>query len=822
MDKKRILIAEDEAIVAEDIRRTLEKFGYQVVGMVSSGAEVLAKTAEFNPDLVLMDIVLQGKMNGIEAAEVIQTRHQTPVIFLTAYADAATLERAKVTEPFGYILKPFEDQSLHTAIEIALYKSQAQKRIAHLNAVLRAVRNVNQLIVREQDLDRLIQQACRLLVETRGYHQAWIFLLDSDLEIFKTATAGSAERDREMLELLEQRLRPGCIGFFHQPGLTILSVLADSCPTCPLRQYYEKEGAFITRLEIAGEPYGLMGVALPQAMLGDVEEQSLFQEVAGDLAFAIHGIYLTEKNRLAEEERRQTEARLHAIFSYAPNVAIQGFDRQGRMLFWNKAAEAIFGRPEINGVADIFDDLLTDKNGRQNLKMILAEVDRTGLPYGPQEFVFHNPAGHQGIAKATIFSIPVEQGSKEFICMSVDITDLKQEEENRVKLEAQLRQTQKMEAIGTLAGGIAHDFNNILAALLGYTELSLLGLDLEPDQEQIRKNLEAVIQAGNRARDLVRQILTFSRQSEEKQKPVQVSLVVQEALKFLRPSIPTTIEIQAHLDAKNGDDMVWADPAQIYQVVMNLCTNAYQAMQERGGILRVSLTNILLRNEPIQTIPQLQEGSYVKLTVRDTGQGMDAWVKDRIFEPYFTTKKPGEGTGLGLSVIHGIVMHLNGAIVVYSEPGRGSTFQIYLPHWKGTSVPRLDYAASIPRGQERILVVDDEPPIADLVQQLLQRLGYQVTAVTNSQEALKIFQANPDAFDLVITDLTMPHLTGLELSRKILQRRADLPIILCSGYSDITVAAEMRKIGIKEYLMKPISARTYGETIRRILATSKE
>ncbi|MBM4288125.1 MAG: response regulator [Deltaproteobacteria bacterium] len=817
--KKTILIVEDEAIVAEDIRRTLERLGYGIAAVAASGPEALAAIAVAKPDLVLMDIVLQGEMSGIRTAEIIRADHQIPVIFLTAYADADTLARAKITEPFGYILKPFEDRSLHTAIEIAQYKNEAEKRIAHLNDVLRAIRNVNQLIVRERNLDRLIQQACDLLVETRGYHQAWIVLLDEELRGFKAASAGLSSGPEDVLAFFQRSQPPECAGLLQEKDMLCLPDILAACPAFPVNPLQETKGAFLVRLKTSGRFFGLLGVVLPGTLIADEEEQALCRQVAEDIAYAIHGIYLAEQVSRTEAERRQTVARLDAIFQHTPNVAIQGFDKEGRLLYWNKTAEAILGRPENSEGWDIGANQLFLPDGEQSFQAVLAEVDRTGLPYGPREFYFYHPSGYTGVVCAAIFAIPVEQHPREFICMSIDVTDRKQAEENRARLEAQLQQTHKLEAIGTLAGGIAHDFNNILSAILGYAELSLMNLEKESDHSQISKNLQAVLQAGNRARDLVRQILTFSRRAEEKSRPVQVSLVVKEALKLLRSSIPSTIGIQVHLEADT--DLVWAEPAQIHQVVMNLCTNAYQAMQKKGGVLGVSVATVPMTPDLLKTFPHLQDCQHVRLTVRDTGEGMPQWIKERIFEPYFTTKGPGEGTGLGLSVVHGIVMHLQGAVEVESVFGRGSTFQVYIPCLEGVRPPEIDVSTFIPKGVGRILFVDDEAPIVDLVDKLLQHLGYRVTATTSSEEALKIFQADPEAFDLVITDLTMPHITGLVLARKLLQQRPDLPIILCSGYSDTLVAAEMKKIGIREFLMKPINVRTYAESIKRVLDSSR-
>ncbi len=384
--------------------------------------------------------------------------------------------------------------------------------------------------------------------------------------------------------------------------------------------------------------------------------------------------------------------------------------------------------------------------------------------------------------------------------------------ENR-KIESQLRQAQKMEAIGTLAGGIAHDFNNILSAIIGYTELAQ---DTLSPENGSYKNLEEVLRASFRARDLVKQILTFSRQVEGEYKPVQVHLILTEALKLLRSSIPSTIKIEDQVDRNSG--MVIADPSQIHQLIMNLCTNAYQAMEETGGIMRVTLERTMIDSTLTSEFHQLHEGPYMKLSVSDTGRGMDESTAERIFDPFFTTREKARGTGLGLATVHGIVTNLGGHIHVDSSPGKGSSFTVYLP-CSGIEPPHEPASTEgFPGGQgERILMVDDEASIAQIEKQMLEDLGYIVTSKTESTDAFETFRRQPAQFDLVITDMTMPNLTGVDLSRKILQLRPDIPIILCTGFSDHVDRDRAHQLGIRAYLEKPFDKASFAQTIRRVL-----
>ncbi len=380
------------------------------------------------------------------------------------------------------------------------------------------------------------------------------------------------------------------------------------------------------------------------------------------------------------------------------------------------------------------------------------------------------------------------------------------------KLETLLRRTQKNEAISTLTGGIAHDFNNILTAILGYTEIAM---GRTQQETPIHTNLEAVLKAGYRARDLVKQLLTFSRQTDQDKKPLQVSLVVKEALKMLRAALPTTIEIRQ--DIKNDSGKVMADPTQIHQMLVNLCTNAARSMHEKGGILEVILSDIELDSRFTDQHQGLKPGPYVKLTVSDTGHGISRSTIQKILDPGFTSKAGEKGPGIGLTVVNGIVKNHGGTLTVYSEHNRGATFNIFLPSIVEEGSQDIGLITSLPRGNERVLFVDDEHILADLGEHMLKPLGYTVTTKTNSIEALEIFRAQPQNFDLVVTDMTMPNMTGLELAGKLLQIRADLPIILCSGFSEMVTHDKARGTGIREFVMKPVDLGEMAKIVRRVL-----
>jgi PAS domain S-box-containing protein len=384
----------------------------------------------------------------------------------------------------------------------------------------------------------------------------------------------------------------------------------------------------------------------------------------------------------------------------------------------------------------------------------------------------------------------------------------------QVKLEKDLRQAQKMEAIGTLAGGIAHDFNNILAAIIGFTEIAKFRLG--PD-DPARRNLDQVLKASARAADLVKRILAFSRQGEQKRQAVPIVSIVKEALKLLRPALPTTIEICSEIALSPEEGVVFADPTEIHQVLMNLCTNAAHAMRSKGGTLLVGLSLVTLRDCPDPLHPDLGAGVYVRLSVSDTGPGIDPAVMERIFDPYFTTKAVGEGTGLGLSVVQGIARGYGGTVRAHNEHGKGARFEVFFPGMNKEASISAETSATLPSGAERILFVDDERDLVDLGKELLESLGYKVVAEKGSLEALESLRADPYGFDIVITDMTMPGMNGKELAREVLALRPEMPVILCTGHSEIIDDKLAKEMGITAFVMKPYNAANFAATIRKTL-----
>jgi PAS domain S-box-containing protein len=430
-----------------------------------------------------------------------------------------------------------------------------------------------------------------------------------------------------------------------------------------------------------------------------------------------------------------------------------------------------------------------------------------------ESFTDAQAVAHTIVTNRTLYTD--KKGDHFIVAILRDITDQKQAEAEKIRLEARLTQSQKMEAIGALAGGIAHDFNNILQPMLGYSEL--LQQDLPANTPQ-RRYVDGIYYSGMRAKDLVNQILAFSRQSEHKTTPVRIQTILKEVVKLSRSTIPSNIEISQEIQKECG--CVMADPTQLHQIAMNLVINAYHATEKNGGEITVRLREAKIDKDALADT-SLRPGRYAVLSVADTGCGIDPTIMDKIFEPYFTTKAQGKGTGLGLSVVYGIVKEYHGDIKVFSKVGKGTTIDIYLPltdNFSGAASP--ESIANYPTGRERILLIDDEEMIAELEKNLFERLGYQVTVRLSSVDALEAFRSNPDAYDLVITDMSMPNMTGEQLARELIAIKPEIPIIMCSGFSESIGRERAQAIGIKEFLMKPVTISDMSQLVRKVLDES--
>lgn len=521
---------------------------------------------------------------------------------------------------------------------------------------------------------------------------------------------------------------------------------------------------------------------------------------------------ITERT-LSEQALRESEQKFRAITNTAANAIIL-MDDQGKISYWNPAADKMFGYTSQEVLGLELHTLIAPNHYHDSIEKGLKAFSKTGE--GPVlgatlELTAVRKDGSHFPIELSTSSIDLN-GKWHAMGIIRDITQRKLAAAEHERMEAQLRQAQKMEAIGTLAGGVAHDFNNILAAIIGYTELALHEI---PEGSKTHRQLDKVLQAGFRARDLVNQILTFSRKREQERKQVQIGPILKETLKFLRASLPTTVDIRQQI--LDPLAMILADPIQIHQVVMNLCANASYAMRGNGGVLEVGLSRVQIDQGALVETPHLKPGAYVKLTVKDTGHGMTPEIMERVFDPFFTTKGKGEGTGLGLSVVYGIIKSLNGAISAQSTPGEGTVFEILLPRVESETIIENEISEQTPTGNERILIVDDEEMLVEMAQGLLENLGYDVTGVSDSRKALALFHQDPEAFDLIITDQTMPAMTGCALAAEIMKLRTDVPVILCTGLMEAVSEEQARQAGVREFLVKPYVVGELSRTIRNVL-----
>jgi len=516
------------------------------------------------------------------------------------------------------------------------------------------------------------------------------------------------------------------------------------------------------------------------------------------------------KERTAELE--ESHERFRLLADLLPEMVFET-DLQGNHTYANRLALDIFGltSEDLKRGFNIRDAVAPKDHHRvmENAKKIIDGEERSGA-----EYTVRRKDGSE--FPAFVHATRIERNGQVVGLRGIviDLTEARRAEAERMRLEEQLHQSQKLEALGTLAGGIAHDFNNVLAIVLGNAELALEDLKGNSGPE---RNINQIIDASKRARQLIKQILAFSRKTERGKTPLALTPLIKDTFTLLRGTLPTTIRLE--LDLQSKSDTVLADPSQMEQVLMNLSTNAAYAMRENGGVLTIRLSEVVVKQSDRIPGGDLRPGAYLKLAVEDTGTGMTQKVRRRIFEPFFTTKKPGQGTGMGLAVVYGIVKNHEGTITVESKPGRGSVFTVFLPYAQAEAAGQKEDASEIAGGSERLLLVDDEPAITEAASATLRRLGYHVTTAESGSEAWHIFTKDPHAFDLIITDQTMPDLTGVDLAERMLAVRKDAPIILLTGYSEMVSAEQAKKVGIRDFIMKPIAKREMAETIRRVLDT---
>ncbi len=705
--------------------------------------------------------------------------------------------------------------TIHIAKDIT-ERTKKEKQLLSINRALRTLSECNQAMIRAKNEKELISELCKILVEIGGYRMAWVgYAMDDENKSVRPAGHyGFEEGYLKDLNITwsdnEKGLGPTgtaiCTG---KPG--ICRNIQRDIRFKPWQKEAIRRGyasSIALPLNSADRCIGALNIYSDKPDAFDDNEIKLLMELADDLNYGIMALRSRDLQKRAEKALAASENKYRMLIETASDAIFLADAETGIILEANKAAEKLLGLP-VNKIIGMHQTELHDPEKREHYLKIFKHHVKSETAVTDDIYV-RNSKG---------FDVPVQINTNIFtlenrkVIQGIfrDITEIKNAEE-------QIRQSQKMEAIGTLAGGIAHDFNNILTPILGYTKLSL---DKLPDNSPVRSYLEKVWSAGIRAKELVKQILTFSRKEKEEKRPFLIQDIINESIKFFRSSIPSTIKLHTKIDKQCGP--VMCNPTQIYQVLMNLCSNAHHAMLQKGGTLNIELKSAAGKPGSSLSVNSAQPEKYICLTVSDTGKGMDKDIIQRIFEPYFTTKTKEDGTGLGLSVVHGIIKNHGGYIEVESEPNGGTAFKIYLPEIEYSLEPEDEVSAQpVRKGSEQILLIDDDRNVLEITEEILRSLGYKVVSISNSIDALKVFSADPEKFDLIITDQTMPDIPGIELSKKILQIKPDIPIILCRGYDSAASKEKAISIGIADYLTKPVSKDEFALSIKKTLREKKQ
>ena len=661
----------------------------------------------------------------------------------------------------------------------------------------------------DDEIDRTLQQIANFANADRSY----VFQFSDDQKSISCTHEWCADQ----IEPLIGRLRNAPVDTFpwilkkHLRGEMVLIPRVSDLPSEAFKEKQEfmRQGIqslLVVPMICSNKVMGFIG-------LDSVKEEKMWAGDTNSLLKIVGQVFANAlENKKTRQALQQSEERLRIVFETFPDpvTIIQAED--GRCIDVNSAFTRVTGwtYDEVVGKTAADLDIWHDPPARE--KMIADITEHGKVENLEAQFRLKDGRLITALMSATLIIL---RNRPHILTITRDISELKAAQQEREQLRTRLIQAQKMEAIGTLAGGIAHDFNNILGAIIGYAEMALY--DTQKDSME-HYNTEQVLKAGHRAKDLVKQILAFSRKSEQDKKIIFLTPIIKEVLKLLRASLPTTIEIRQNIEPNL--DAIFADPTQIHQVMMNLCTNSAHAMGDKGGILEINLHNSNLDTKAAARYPELNPGPYVKLSVSDTGCGMDFATLQRIFDPYFTTKEQDKGTGMGLAVVHGIVKGHGGSIHVESAVAEGTRFDILFPVVKRQVISETEELKALPTGNETILCVDDEQSLIELGKNMLKKLGYRVEARTLPVEAIELFKAAPDTFDLVISDMTMPAMTGVSLAKKLMQIRPQIPVIICTGYSEQIDESRAKELGIRGFLMKPFTIRELSKTVRKVLDTT--
>jgi PAS domain S-box-containing protein len=679
-------------------------------------------------------------------------------------------------------------------------RNRAESELNRSNRALKALSSASEALVHAVDEIQFMNNLCQLIVERAGYHLVWIGFADDDAvkSVRPVAQFGYEEGYLDTLNLTwaDSPRGRGPTGIAIRTGAPSITRDIHNDPNfAPWREQAIKRGyksAMGLPLIIEGKTIGALNVYASESDAFNKDEARFLANLANDVSFGIRSLREHMNNR-----------RLASAVEQTGDMVLVS-NTSGVIQYINRAFSLVTGYMPEEMVGKNVRMLRSDKSSEKNFEDMWYNLAQGQSWKG--HFINEKKDGSLFQVEASISPIKSPEGSmKSYVAVYRDIT-------KQLAMEQQLRQAQKMESIGTLAGGISHDFNNLLGIILGYTELVL---DQIPQEDQRHKDLQDVFLAGKRARDLVAQLLTFSRRTEGETKAIKISPILKESIKFMRATLPSTIEINTHI--LDSDVTISVDPTQLHQVIMNLCTNAAFAMDEDGGVMDITLERADIRPEEISEIGLMPVSSYAVLTIKDSGTGISADIQSRLFDPFFTTKEVGKGTGLGLAVVHGIVSSAKGFIKVESAPGKGAAFRVYWPMVKED----IDHKGAVaviakPVKSHRVLFVDDEISIARLGETQLDKLGYRVESFTDSKKAWERFQESPEQFEVVISDQTMPGMTGIELFKRIQTLNANIPKILCSGKKSAIPEEQIKELDIRAYLRKPFLIEDLAQALHDI------
>lgn len=927
----RVIVVEDEAIAALDLTRRLRGLGYEVAGRAARGQQAIELAGQARPDLVLMDIHLQGDMDGIAAARRIRDQFRIPVVFLTAYSEETTLSRAKLAEPFGYVLKPFEDRELRLSIEIALYKHQAEEEIHRLSRLYATLSQVNQVLVRAGSREDIWRETCRVVVEQGGFRLAWLGWLEHPSQnLVPVAQAGEERGYLSRIRACALEGGEGC-------GLAAAAVRAGrSCVSNDLERDPRLAGwqpaaaeaglraaaAFPIRLQ--NEVHGALSVYGADDDLFGRKEIELMEGLAADVSFALDKLESEARFRRTQDLLREHDRRMAAIIestaagyfaldaegcyrsvnaawlkmhgytspdevlgrhfslthpeadvaagrqvvaavlggqtiqagelsrrcrdgaiayhSYSASpvwqegriVGLEGFlidsteckqaqaqiqaqaallevaqdailefDLAGRIRFWNRGAERLYGWKAVEVLHQPITDLLFQQPALQ-----FEESRRQVLEKGEWSGELRQTACPQRevIVRSRWTLVLDRQGQPQSVlAVGTDITEQK-------KLEAQYLRAQRVETIGTLSSGLAHDLNNVLAPILMATHY-LETLCRDDDSRRMLRTMET---SAKRGAGIIKQLLTFGRGLTGDRGLLQPRHLLQEMAKIAAETFPKNVRVEVQ-----SSHLAWpvtGDATQLHQVLLNLCVNARDAMPE-GGTLTLQLENVRLDETFAGLIPEAKPGPYVVLTVSDTGTGIAPEHLNRVFDPFFTTKAPGSGTGLGLATVLNIAKGHGGFVQVSSAPGQGTRFQVYLPATESATAPvPSEIVEAPPQGQgEMILVVDDELAVRQVAKQTLESNGYRVLVANDGTEAVAVYAQHRSEIKVVLLDLLMPSMDGATTLPILRGINPQVRVVLCSGLLNLAASSPLNAPKAQAILQKPFTGPQLLRTIREVV-----